>query len=88
LLENFDADTPINVGTGIDVKISKLALIISQITGFSGEITWNQSMPDGTPRKLLDCTLLGELGWHAKTDLWAGIEKTYKWFLNNFDIQK
>ena len=82
LLENYDSEVPINVGTGVDVEIKQLAEIIKNIVGFNGEIIWNTNMPDGTPRKLLDVTKIKSLGWQAKIELEKGIESTYKWYLD------
>lgn len=81
LLENYDSDVAINIGTGIDLRISDLASIIAKIIGFKGSIKWNHNMPDGTPRKLLNVEKITELGWRAKTGLEEGISKTYSWFL-------
>lgn len=72
-----------NVGYGSDLSISDLALVVQQITGHTGEIIWDSSKPDGTPKKLMDNSKLNQLGWVAKTTLKDGLEKTYEWFLNN-----
>ncbi len=71
----------INVGTGQDVTIKELAETISDVVGYQGEIVWDSSMPDGTPRKLLDVSRLRALGWEAKTSLREGLETTYRWFV-------
>jgi len=84
LLENYDDDKIVNIGTGKDIAICELANLISEIIGFEGEISWDKDMPDGTPRKLLDVSRLNNLGWHAQTSLDNGIAKTYDWFLKNF----
>ena len=73
----------VNIGTGKDVTIQELALIISKIVGYRGKIEYNPSMPDGTPQKLLDVSRLNKLGWKYKTELEDGMEKTYRWFLEN-----
>lgn len=83
LLENYDSEVALNVGTGKDLMISDLANLISKIVGYTGEISWNHNMPDGTPQKLLDVSKLENLGWHAKTNLEVGITKTYDYFLKN-----
>jgi len=83
LLHNYDSSMPINVGTGKDLTISSLAAMVAEVVQYEGEIIWNREMPDGTPRKLLDTTLINALGWTAKTDLYEGINKTYKWFIEN-----
>ena len=83
LLENFDSDVPINVGTGSDLEIRELAKLISEIVGYEGVISWDNSMPDGTPRKLLDTSKINELGWFPKISIHDGIESTYRWYLEN-----
>jgi GDP-L-fucose synthase len=80
LLENFDSDLPINVGSGQEVAIRELAQIIKEIVGFTGEILWDTKMPDGTPRKALDSKEIKGLGWSPTINLEDGIEQTYKWF--------
>ena len=72
-----------NVGSGKEITIKELAEIIQRVTGHQGEIVWDSSKPDGTPRKLLDVSKIKEIGWEYKTDLQQGIEKTYAWFLDN-----
>jgi len=77
------ADPPdwVNVGTGRDVTIKELTEAVASVTGFKGKIEWDASKPDGSPRKLLDLSLLSHLGWKAKTDLSVGLEATYRSFL-------
>ena len=81
LIENYDNDIAINVGVGEDISIREFAELIQGIVGFHGEIIWDRSKPDGTPRKLLDVSLLAALGWSPKICLLTGIESTYEWFL-------
>lgn len=81
LLDHYDSDRPINVGTGAEVTIAELADLVADIVGYHGEITWDPSKPDGTPRKLLDTRRLDALGWQAKTTLAEGIQASYEWFL-------
>ena len=71
----------INVGTGKDVAIRELAEIIKDVTGFKGELAFDRSHPDGTPKKLLDVSRLNQLGWHARIELKKGLESTYAWYL-------
>lgn len=83
--DTYEANTQpmlshINVGTGEDISIADLALLIADITGFQGEIVHDTSKPDGTPRKLMDVSRLSAMGWTAKVSLKAGIEATYAWF--------
>lgn len=73
----------INIGTGVDCTIAELAETMKKITGFRGQLVFDQTKADGAPRKLLDVSRLTELGWKAETDLEQGLSETYKWFLNN-----
>lgn len=75
----------INVGTGEDVSIADLARLIAEVTGFQGQISFDRSKPDGTPRKLMDVSRLAHMGWRAQMPLHGGIEQTYRWFLENKD---
>lgn len=75
----------LNVGSGEEVTIKKLAKLIKDTVDFKGSIKWNQSMPNGTPRKLLDSSIINQLGWNHDINLHTGIQKTYEWFLNNLD---
>ena len=81
LMENWSAPGPINVGTGRDISIKDLALLIREIVGYEGELAFDSSKPDGTPRKLLDVALLEQVGWTAQTELREGIAKTLQWYL-------
>ena len=81
LMENWSAPGPINVGTGRDISIKDLALLIREIVGYNGELAFDSSKPDGTPRKLLDVSLLEQVGWTAQTELRQGITKTLQWYL-------
>ncbi len=80
LLENYDDDAPINVGWGQDISIAELGSMIAKIVGFAGQIQWDSSKPDGTPRKLLDTTKINSLGWEPSISLRNGIESTYRWY--------
>ena len=77
LMLNYNESEIVNIGTGQDVSIKELALTISDIIGYKGNINFNSDMPDGTPRKLLDVSKLSGLGWEYKTTLLEGIKKTY-----------
>src|SRR4051812_35473870 len=81
LLEHYDDDQHINVGTGTDASIAELASTVAKVAGYDGAIEWDTSKPDGTPRKLLDVTRLSDLGWTASIPLDEGIAGTYQWFL-------
>ena len=85
LMDNYNDNEIINIGTGKDITILELAGIVREVVGFQGRIVFDPSMPDGTPRKLLDVSRLKALGWEARTSLRDGIEKTYKWFKENHD---
>jgi GDP-L-fucose synthase len=82
LLESYDDAVPINVGTGKDISILELARLIKDVVGFAGEIKWDASKPDGTPRKLLDVSRLTALGWQSSISLQEGINSTYKSFVS------
>lgn len=73
----------INVGTGVDCTIAELAETIKKVVGFKGQLQFDTSKPDGTPRKLLDVSRMTELGWQAQVDLESGLKKTYQWFLEH-----
>ena len=83
LLQNYDADSHVNVGTGSDVSIAELADLVADAVGYSGDIVWDTSKPDGTPRKLLDVSKLESTGWRPHVDLADGIAETYAWFLEH-----
>ena len=78
LMNTYNSGDIVNIGSGEDVSIKELAMLIKDIIGYTGDIHFNTNMPDGTPRKLLDVSKLKELGWVYKTSLREGIEKTYK----------
>ena len=84
-LQNKLGDNLYNVGTGKDLTIKELALLIQKTTGHQGEILWDASKPDGTPRKLMDVGKLSDQGWTYSVELEDGIQKTYDWFLANQD---
>lgn len=83
LMESYDEEDFINIGVGHDISIAELAQCVQQIIGHQGEIRFNHSKPDGTPRKLMDVSRLHALGWEAKTTLTSGIQLAYQDFLNN-----
>ncbi len=84
-LENKLDEHLYNVGSGKDVTIKELAKIIQKITGHKGDILWDATKPDGTPRKLMDVSKMKAMGWQYSTGLEAGIQKTYAWFLENIN---
>jgi GDP-L-fucose synthase len=81
LLQHVSRPGPINVGTGTDLSIRALAELIAELVGFSGELVFDASKPDGTPRKLMDVSLLRSLGWEARIPLRQGVQQTLDWFL-------
>lgn len=83
LMNNYSGNETVNIGTGKELTIRELTELVARIIGYEGEIKWDPSRPDGTPRKLLDVSKLNELGWHYKTELEDGIRLTYEDFLNN-----
>jgi GDP-L-fucose synthase len=87
-LENNLPEYLYNIGTGKDITIKELAETIKKITGHQGNILWDVSKPDGTPRKLMDVSKMKEIGWLYSTELEEGIQKTYRWFLDNIDTFK
>lgn len=74
-----------NIGTGKDITIKELAETIQKVVGHQGEIIWDATKPDGTPRKLMDVSKMAAMGWEYSTELQEGIEKTYQWFLENIE---
>ena len=86
LLEEKPDYSLINVGSGYEISIKNLAEEIKNILEFEGNLTFDNSMPDGNPRKLLDSSLINNLGWKAKTDIKTGLKKTYNWFLENIKL--
>ena len=87
-IENEIDDNLYNIGTGVDLTIKQLAELIQKSVGHQGEIVWDSSKPDGTPRKLLDISKMEKQGWKAKINLEEGIKSTYDWFLKNADNYK
>lgn len=80
LLNHYSAESHVNIGTGEDLSIHDLALIVKETVGYQGKIVYDSSKPDGTPRKLLDVSLLHSTGWHHKTSLQEGIKMVYQWY--------
>ena len=81
LLNKYDGSTAINIGSGQEISIEQLAKLISKVVGYSGEIVFNVTRPNGTPRKLLDSSKIAQLGWTPRVTLEEGIISTYDWFL-------
>ena len=85
LFENYSDEGLVNVGTGEDVSIKELALLVKETVGFEGNLTWDSSKPDGTPRKLTDCSKIHQLGWKHKISLADGLKSVYQQFLLDYD---
>lgn len=83
LMNNYSGDETVNLGTGKELTIKELTELVAKVIGYTGEIMWDASKPDGTPRKLLDVSKLESLGWHYKTELEEGIRLSYQDFLTN-----
>ena len=84
LMENYDGEQHVNIGTGEEVSIRELAETVKEVVGFEGELVFNTDMPDGTPRKLTTVDKLHGLGWKHKVSLNEGIKLAYNWFLENY----
>jgi GDP-L-fucose synthase len=80
LMRTYSDEAPVNIGWGVDISIAELARLVADTVGFNGELRFDRSKPDGTPRKLLDTSRLTALGWQPKIHLHAGIASTYEWF--------
>ncbi len=83
LLDRETEHDLINIGSGYEVSIKELTEMVCEVVGYSGELVFDSSMPDGTPRKLLDSSRINEMGWSATTDLRTGLEKVYAWYLEH-----
>ncbi len=88
LMQEYNEEGLINIGVGEDIEITSLALLIKEITGYTGDIKQDISKPDGTPRKLLDVTKINALGWKATIELRSGIESVYKEFITDYQLNK
>lgn len=85
LLEKYDGEQHVNIGTGKEISIKELAETVRKVVGYEGKIHWNTNMPDGTPRKLTNVDKLHGLGFKHKVELQEGIELSYKWFCENVE---
>ncbi len=83
LMQHYEGDEIVNIGTGSELTIKELALLVKMIVGFSGNIVFDASKPDGTPRKLIDVSKIHALGWRHKLELEQGIKNVYQWYLQN-----
>jgi GDP-L-fucose synthase len=87
IMLHYSGSEFLNIGVGKDISIRELANLIKEIVGFQGEVRYDPSKPDGTPQKLLDVSRLRGLGWQSKTSLKEGIEKTYRWYMQNAEVR-
>lgn len=85
IMDKYDKKQFLNIGSGNEINIKDLALLIKEVVGFKGELFFDTTKPDGMPRKLLDISKISELGWKPKIELKEGLEKTYKYFIESFD---
>lgn len=86
LMKHYNDDEIVNIGVGEDVTIRELAETIKDVVGFDGELTFDTSKPDGTPRKLVDTSKINELGWSANIELRDGVQRAYDWYLKNMKV--
>lgn len=87
LMDRYSGELHVNVGVGEDLTIRDLAEMIRNVVGFEGQLAFDTDKPDGTPRKLLDTSVINAMGWRANTELSSGLQDTYRWFLENQDYR-
>ena len=80
LMEHYSSESIVNIGAGKDIPISELATLVAEVVGYRGNIQWDRTKPDGTPRKLLDLTKMSSLGWCPKLSLRQGVARAYAWY--------
>ena len=85
LMENYSEYEHVNIGTGKEISITEFAKIIKNISGWKGKIKFDDSYPDGMPRKVMDISKISKLGWYSKIELEVGLKQAYKWFIDNYD---
>lgn len=85
LMDKYSAELHVNVGVGVDLTVRALAEMVRDVVGFRGDLVFDASKPDGTPRKLVDTTLINGLGWQARIPLMRGIQEAYHWFVEHTD---
>jgi GDP-L-fucose synthase len=88
LMERHSGEDFVNVGAGKDIPIAELATLVAEVVGYKGEIRWDRTKPDGTPRKLLDCRRMTALGWTPRVSLQEGIGRTYRWYVEQKRLQE
>ena len=87
-MQNYSDEKIVNLGPGSDVPIREVVQLVCDVVGFKGQLRFDTSKPDGTPRKMVDTSYAESLGWRAKTSLQQGLEETYRWFLDNVGTQR
>ena len=85
LMENYSEYEHVNIGTGKEISVTEFAKIIKNISGWKGKIKFDDSYPDGMPRKVMDINKISKLGWYSKIELEVGLKQAYKWFIDNYD---
>jgi GDP-L-fucose synthase len=80
MMERYDREEPVNIGSGSEISIRALAAMMGEVTGFTGEILFDDAKPDGTPRKFLDSSRMTAMAWAPKIELPEGLQQTYAWF--------
>jgi len=88
LMQNYSDEGIVNLGVGSDVPIRDLVELVCKVVGYKGGLRFDTSRPDGAPRKMIDTSLAASLGWHAQTSLQAGLEATYRWYVDNVASEK
>ena len=88
LMNNYDESGHLNVGTGVSDSIKDIVEYLKNLSGFEGEVIWNNNYPNGVSDRRMDITKIWNLGWEAKVNVWDGIEKTYRWFSENYDTAR
>ena len=83
MMQEYDKPGLVNIGVGADICIRDLASLVADIVEFDGRVVWDSSKPDGTPRKLLDCSKISDLGWRPRVSLGDGVKLIYEWWLRN-----
>lgn len=86
IMNNYSEEEHINCGSGEEISIKDLVYIIKDVVGYEGDVIWDETKPDGTPRKLMDSSKLHNLGWEQKIGMTEGLKRTYKWYLENVDL--
>lgn len=86
LMERYDGEAPVNIGSGVEISIRDLALMIKKISGFQGDVVFDSAKPDGTPRKLLDSSKIRAMGWMPEISLKSGLEETFHWYAKHIPL--